>query len=202
MKELFDRWCELFTNSDSKVVRDEFDNLIKHYSQPSRHYHNIEHIKACLRHLDEVEQTIKRREIEIAFWFHDVIYNPYASDNEEKSAEYAEKALSRLGELEVVDSVKRLILITRHPSKPESLDEQYMIDIDLSILGADAELYSNYESWIREEYRSVPGFLFQRGRKKLLRSFLEMSNIYSTPFFQKKLETAARKNLKNALDNL
>jgi predicted metal-dependent HD superfamily phosphohydrolase len=33
--------------------------------------------------------------IQLAAWFHDVIYDPRAKDNEEKSAEYAVASLSQ-----------------------------------------------------------------------------------------------------------
>jgi predicted metal-dependent HD superfamily phosphohydrolase len=45
----------------------------------------------------------------------------------------------------------------------------------------------------------VPGFLFRRKRRAILRSFLDRPRIYSTPHFNASLEQAARKNLQRAV---
>jgi predicted metal-dependent HD superfamily phosphohydrolase len=70
-------------------------------------------------------------------WFHDAVYELRRSDNEEQSARLAEGALSNAGApREVGARVATLVLATRHTASPESTDEQLLVDIDLSILGA------------------------------------------------------------------
>jgi predicted metal-dependent HD superfamily phosphohydrolase len=75
-------------------------------------------------------------------------------------------------------------------------------DIDLSILGADAELYDRYEGWIRQEYDFVPGAAFRKGRSAVLRSFLDQPVLYHTAELSERLEVSARDNLSRALVEL
>ena len=75
-------------------------------------------------------------------------------------------------------------------------------DIDLSILGADAELYDRYEGWIRQEYDFVPEAAFRKGRSAVLESFLRQGVIYHTTELRERLEVSARDNLSRALGKL
>jgi predicted metal-dependent HD superfamily phosphohydrolase len=201
--DLIQRWRKLFENSGTNEVDSIYCDVLDRYSESHRHYHTIDHVKACLRHLDSVENIVNRREVEIAFWFHDVIYNPLKNDNEDQSAVFACSALAALGENdEIIDGVKHLVVLTKHPSDPKELHEKYLIDIDLSILGSSEDVYGNYEHWIRQEYSKIPTILYKRGRKKVLRSFLEQPKIYSTELFHGKYEASARTNLENALSSL
>lgn len=90
-------------------------------------------------------------------------------------------------------------MATRHTAVPVGMDEQVLVDIDLSILGAAPQRFAEYEAQIRQEYKHVPSFLFRRKRKAILRSFLERSHIYSTSYFRERLEDAARSNLRRAV---
>ena len=75
-------------------------------------------------------------------------------------------------------------------------------DIDLSILGADAELYDRYEGWIRQEYDFVPEEAFRKGRGAVLKGFLDQGVIYHTAELRERLEVLARDNLSRALGKL
>ncbi|MBV1881344.1 MAG: hypothetical protein KUG82_06905 [Pseudomonadales bacterium] len=86
-----------------------------------------------------------------------------------------------------------------HPSQPVTADEKYLLDIDLSILGATPALYAEYETWIRKEYRYVPGFFYKKGRRKVLESFLAQPSIYLSADFKERNESAARTNLEKAI---
>src|SRR4051794_20184465 len=61
------------------------------YSEPGRYYHTLKHIWYVLdtvRGLQDLSQNWPA--VQFAAWFHDVIYDSQAKDNEEKSAEYAQ----------------------------------------------------------------------------------------------------------------
>ncbi|MCK0153353.1 N-methyl-D-aspartate receptor NMDAR2C subunit [Alcanivorax sp. S6407] len=174
------------------------------YSEPHRHYHTLDHVAACLkwlnhyRHLAEDPLTM-----ELALWAHDVIYDPRASDNEVRSADwfvehFEDSTLTKHQK----DRVHALILATIHPHPPTDADMALLQDIDLSILGADAGLYDRYEGWIRQEYAFVPEEAFRKGRGAVLKSFLDQGVIYHTPELREKLELPARDNLNRALAKL
>lgn len=201
--DLIQRWRKLYRKSEVQSVQNTYRDILDRYSESHRHYHTIDHVAACLLHLDSVEHVDNRRDLEMALWFHDVIYDPLKKDNEEKSAIFSCDALIALGESEqVIDRVRRLIILTKHPSDPKEQHEKLLIDIDLSILGSSEGIYEHYERWIRKEYSQVPAILFRRGRKKVLRSFLDQPRIYSTEEFNEKYEATARRNLTNALRQL
>ena len=75
-------------------------------------------------------------------------------------------------------------------------------DIDLSILGAEAELYDCYEGWSQQEYAFVPEEAFRKGRGAILKSFLDQGVIYHTHELREELEGSARNNLNRVLEKL
>jgi predicted metal-dependent HD superfamily phosphohydrolase len=199
------RWRSLFPkHSDREQLVEAYELVMRHYAEPHRAYHTFEHISACLGHFDTIKDQLKNPlAIELAIWLHDVIYDPKAKDNEMKSAQLARELLcDTLLETDVIDQVCSLILLTEHPSTPKTLDEQYLLDIDLSILGSREDVYWKYEANVRQEYKSIPMFFYRRGRKKLLKSFLNEDHIYWTPQFHSLLEAQARINLVKAIDKL
>jgi len=199
-----DRWASLCENLGVEPDHETYDALIKAHAEPHRAYHTLDHIAACLRHLDDVrEQAERADEIEMALWFHDAIYQPFSATNEEDSAEWAadwlqERGLDKIAFGRIADH----ILDTKSHKTPASLDGQLMLDIDLSILGTPLPIYDQFEVDVRREYRRVPRFIFRKKRKAILEGFLAREAIYGTAYFHDKLESQARVNLSRAISNL
>lgn len=195
--ELQQRWCHLWPQLDSNTVTKEWQCIQSRYSEAHRHYHTLRHIAACLRWLDQVSEHISDpRAVELALWFHDFVYNPRRQDNENISAEYAVSTLSLMKVAKAQrDAVRDLILVTRHPSRPVTEDQKWMVDIDLAILGAEPAVYEAYAQRVRKEYAHVPDAVFAAGRKAVLESFLKESTLYHTDYFRQHLESKARDNL-------
>lgn len=205
IKSLNDRWIELLQPfGDNDYIGNGFAELVGHYSESHRHYHNLHHVNGCLEALDEIGHLLSDPfSIEAAIWFHDVIYDPKSSKNEARSAEYAKEFLSTTSvDSTTITKIIHLIYLTQHPSSPCTNDEKYLIDIDLSTLGAEETQYDRYEDWIRKEYAYIPSFLYKKGRRKLLTAFLDCEHIYRTPYFRECLEAKARANIHRALENL
>lgn len=199
-----ERWRRLMRSWDLGGNDETFDGLVSAYSDPSRHYHSVAHVEACLGWLDEVVAEVEHpREVELGIWFHDVVYRPFASDNEERSAERGAGFLGERGaDAAATSRVRKLILATRHDAAPRTRDESYLVDIDLAILGSEPEEYAGYERDVRLEYRRVPGFLYRRKRAALLRAFLDRGPIYRTEVFRDRREEQARANLGAAIERL
>lgn len=178
-----------------------FERVVKAYGEPHRHYHTTAHISACLSEFDSVRSRAQSGpEVEAALWFHDVIYNTRASDNELQSAEMASRFLASSGvSSSSCDRVYSHILATAHKGKPVDDDAHLVVDIDLSILGQDELVYDQFERSVREEYKWVPSFLYRRKRIEILRSFLARESIYNTEPFRQRYESAARSNLERAI---
>lgn len=178
-----------------------FRDLVAAYSEKHRHYHSLRHIDHCLRELDSVPSLAgDAAEVELALWFHDAVYDPHSSDNEERSADWACALLSRHNVNDArVERVRAHILATCHAVAATTADAQLVVDVDLSILGADATAYAVFEADVRKEYRWVPAVLFRRKRAEILESFLERPRICSTEAFHARYELQARQNLAAAI---
>lgn len=191
-------WHGLRANGDGIAVRDA---VLARYAESHRRYHTLQHLQECLALFDRLQSVADHpHEVEMALWFHDAIYDLKASDNEERSAAWAKEELLR-GQVEPrwADQIHDLILVTKHTASPVTQDEQVLIDIDLSILGASAARFAEYEQQIRDEYSYVPGVLFRMKRRSILKSFLGREAIYSTSTLHQELEGRARANLASAI---
>ncbi|MDH0865829.1 N-methyl-D-aspartate receptor NMDAR2C subunit [Mitsuaria sp. GD03876] len=203
MNDLFERswqraWSALAGDADGIALRDE---LLARYAEPQRKYHTRQHLAECLALFEEAATLAPHpAEVEMALWFHDAIYEVKGSGNEDRSAEWAHRALLDAGVAEACAAlVRQLVLVTKHDGVPVSADEQVLVDIDLAILGAERPRFDEYERQIRDEYGYVPGFLFRRKRKQILKTFLDRPVLYSTAVLRERLETRARENLKRAI---
>jgi predicted metal-dependent HD superfamily phosphohydrolase len=181
-----------------------YDSLIARYSEPHRRYHTVRHLDECFAKLAEIRGEAERpAEVEVALWFHDAIYEQRASDNEARSAELAAREVKATGGREdVAQRIAELVLATRHAALPHSVDAKVVVDVDLSILGAPAERFDEYERQVREEDSWVPDFLFKRERRKIMNELLARPAIFATPLFFERYEQQARANLRRSIGQL
>lgn len=199
-----DKWEALMSALEFKTSFDCYDALYAAYSEKHRYYHTVKHIEAMLAHYDAVKDLAERpAEVELAIWFHDVIYKPFSKSNELDSAEWAKEfCLSNGYDLEGAERVHSLIMATLHNGKAQDKDQKLIVDIDLTILGASPEVYEEFERNVRKEYKMVPSFIYRKKRKELLESFLNNASIYSLDYFKNKYESAARHNISRAIEAL
>jgi predicted metal-dependent HD superfamily phosphohydrolase len=202
MKE---RWKQIWQKLDAPVTPVEIlEELLGAYSSGDRYYHNLVHIQDCLAIFDETRFLANSPEaVELAIWFHDAVYDPKRSDNEERSAAWAKSAIAQSGlSSDFSEYVSRLILATCHNAIAQDRDTQLLMDIDLSILGREPEIFWRYENNIRKEYAWVPEDIFKQKRIEVLHSFLERSHIYYLDIYRNRFEVQARQNLEQAIARL
>lgn len=194
-------WQCLGSYDDSSVL---FTQLLNAYLQPHRVYHTVSHLEACLQQLDLAQKEAERpAEVEVALWFHDAVYIPKAVDNEAQSSLWATQSMQQPGVSPVaIGRIATMITATKHDHAPETRDCELLLDIDLSILGQTPEQFATYEHCIRSEYSWLPEQQYRTGRVNILKSLLQRSTIYYTPFFQERLETQARHNLEQSIAKL
>lgn len=180
--------------------------LAARYEEPHRYYHTLVHIEDCLLKLDAARGLLDADEadaVELALAWHDAVYDPPAADNEEKSAALFRAAAARHRlEPRLVATVERLIMQTKTHLARNRPDEQVMIDIDLSILGAPPDVFAAYDRSIRREYAHVPEPAWRERRAAVLRSFLLRETLFATRFFRERYEAQARQNLVTAITAL
>ena len=199
------RWDELWARIG--VRRDgapSIDPLILAYGSERRHYHNLKHVLQCLEEFAAVRPLCANPDaVELAIWYHDVVYDPTRGDNEERSADVAAEALRAAGAEEAMAGrVTALILATKHTAAPADGDGQILVDVDLSVLGRTSDEFDAYEHAIRREYDHVDDDAFRAGRTAVLRRFLERPTIYGTVALREKYEVPARSNLRRSIERL
>ena len=184
-----------------------FEQLIKCYNKRRRHYHNLDHIQALLKLSEQYKDRLNSPEtVNFSIWYHDAIYSIFSRKNEIKSAALAKDCLSQMGVEEgIISDCYNMIVATKTHQLPEDLnsfDARFFIDIDLSILAAERDRYMVYTKQVRRENWIFPGFLYKKGRKKILHHFLDTNRIYKTDLFFELWEQKARENLAYELSGL
>ena len=197
-----ERWRATWRGLGLVTSDDElYAELVTRYSDRARRYHTLQHLDECFTRLDEARAAAERiHEIELALWFHDAVYDVRRQDNEQRSAAWARDVALRAGvSVDITDRVHQLIIATEHDGVPAAVDEKLMVDVDLAILGAPVERFDEYESQVREEYSWVPGWVFRRKRREILRAFLSRPRIFNTEHFIATYEQHARANLERSI---
>jgi predicted metal-dependent HD superfamily phosphohydrolase len=157
--------------------------VVARYGEPQRHYHTLEHAAAVDAHAVALGGDCglaEIRAVRLAAWLHDVVYDPYAGDNEDRSAVFAADALAAAGiDAWITGDCVRLIRRTAD-HRSTALDEAVLCDADLRILAAEPARYAEYTRQVRAEYALVPEAQFRAGRAQVLRGLLDAGRLYTT----------------------
>lgn len=192
--------------SHDQCVASAEERARKCYSELHRHHHDQNHLDECLVELDWLH-GLAARERKIIKWavlWHDAVYVPGRSDNEERSAELASSELTACGiAAEDVAEVARLIRLTeRHQAYPGDRLGTLIVSIDLSILGSDPQRYRAYAANVRREFASLSDDEWKSERAEELDRLLSLNPIFPDAEFRKRLESQARRNLESELKAL
>jgi predicted metal-dependent HD superfamily phosphohydrolase len=174
------------------------------YSEPHRRYHTIAHVEHCLGELGRLwAHAVHLSEVRWALLFHDAVYDPRRSDNEARSADWACRVMAELQRpQEEIARVRQMIMATAHAGQAQTPDEALLLDVDLSILGADEATFDEYDRAIRVEYEWVPEDTYRRARAEVLQGFLARERIYQTAAYRNTSELTARRNIERSLARL
>lgn len=193
-----------YETNDHSYSQTLFAKLLESYSEPQRKYHTLQHLVECIQKFELVmDLTEKSREVEIALWFHDAIYDVKGHENEYLSAIWAKESLTAVGvSKDEIERIFNLIMVTQHSNVLRTLDEQTLVDIDLSILGARTERFKEYDLQVRQEYAWVPDEVYRMKRCEILEIFQARPFIYNTDYFRNHFEAKARENLWHSITQL
>ncbi len=199
------RFCNLWQSCvmSGKKARPDLAwlDLYNHYRERQRHYHTIDHIGFCLGKLDRVKDDLDdAKAVEMAIWFHDAIYNPYAHDNEQRSREYFEELCSDCLEADFVRLVGILIMTTEHQHSAEDIDQKYICDIDLASFAKPWDRFLMDCEDLRCEQSNTPDAVFYHSKLKFLSSLLDRNRIFLTEPFYQSCEIRARDNIRRFVD--
>ena len=183
------------------------EQLLHQWSEPRRRYHTLRHLDAMLAVVDALAEQVDEQgaaAVRLAAWFHDAVYAPDRSENEERSARLAERVLPELGVPPALTAeVARLVRLTAdHDPAPGDANGALLCDADLAVLGGPPEAYAAYAAAVREEYAFVPDEDFRAGRAAVLRQLLALPELFRTEPARRAYGTAAHRNMTAELAQL
>ena len=194
------RWPSLWPGLGASSIPEVAD-LLQRWAEPQRCYHTTAHLAHCLATYDR--NPLRDARVELALWFHDAVYDPHASDNEERSAELGLSVAVTAGlTSETIDVVAGCILATRHREPPANAAQALTLDVDLAILGETRRRFDRYDAAIRAEYAWVPEETYRRERGRILAGFAKRDDLFTTPWFRRRYMDQARANLLRAVRQL
>jgi predicted metal-dependent HD superfamily phosphohydrolase len=163
-------------------------------------YHDLLHLREVLDRLDElvVDADADTTAVVLAAWFHDAVYDG-SDDDEERSAQWAERALPTA----YADEVARLVRMTVH-HRPAEDDPAgcALSDADLGILAADPERYATYVAGVRADFAHIADADFRAGRLAVLQDLATKPSLFHSARARELWETRARVNLDREIAEL
>lgn len=216
---LRNRFAELLQLGPDSSPISNLDNMwlaIKEkYGESQRFYHTLRHIFQLMQHFDtnkdHFSSTDNQTVVLWAIFFHDIIYDPSSKTNEDESAVFFRDTCSSFLPTAIISKVFEYIIATKHHKQSAETtsdpDLKLFLDMDLSILAADAGDYEKYAQNIRQEYICYDNEAYKQGRSKVLETFLganqERENwIFASEHFRLLWETKAKENLQFEFNKL
>jgi len=168
----------------------------------------MDHVSNMLDRIAGLEARDQLRNpalVRFAAFFHDVIYDARAKDNEARSADmwrsFAEDATS-LSPSEVDLVYGYIVRTANHMAGEASGDLAHFLDTDLAILGTPPHKYAAYARQVRMEYAHIPPAQFVTGRVNFLSKFLQTERLFFTEEAAAEMEAVARINITAEIDRL
>lgn len=204
-------WFELWQNlSERNLSKSQVGNpsyayylLAEKYQGSHRHYHDLSHIDQSvglwlkIRHLMNDPWACL-----LALVYHDCILDPYAKDNEAKSADEMERVYLEVGLFRdaTLHFARRCVSATDHTHLSDDNDVQLVCDIDLVALAADWDTFDANTMKIFREYHQTDYPAFCQGRIEVLER-LAARGVFQHPAF-KPLETRAQQNIQHSVERM
>jgi len=197
-------WLGCARNGVAARAHECFAQVEDHYNEPHRRYHTPGHITHCLEQFDAARALMQHPDsVELAIWYHDVIYDVGASDNELQSAKLLRRHADDALPGDLVQRVHDLIMVTVHGLlEPACLDQAFMVDIDLSSFGLPWQRFLRDSVAVREEFPHMSDAQFYPRQREFLAGLLAREHFCATDFFRKRHETRARRNITRYLADL
>ena len=188
-------------------------DIEQRYSEPHRAYHTLAHLEFIFAQFAGISESLRQPSlVALALFYHDVIYHVgdksattvANKSNEALSADHAAAQLKEWLNPEQIQRNYELILLTENHQLIDATDSDaaYLLDLDLSVLGAPWSTYQRYAQAVRFEYQHVPLEAYRLGRTKVLQHLLDHPSLYMTERFYTQHEESARANIARELQTL
>lgn len=177
-------------------------DLLSRWNEPHRHYHGVAHLLAVLEALDALTEHAVPRELALAAWFHDAVYNGSPNDEEDSALLAQRSLLGILGPSSSAEVARLVRLTASHSPAPLDFAGELLCDADLAILGSAPAGYARYVAAVRREYAHVAEADFIQGRAAVLRRLLALDPLFRTEKGHSLWAVQAHANLRAELDAL
>lgn len=193
-------WRRLGSDQDSSGI---FREIGRYYETEGRYYHNLAHIEYCLSVFDAArDHCLEPDLVEMALWFHDVIYDMGGADNELRSAEH----FMAVSEAQFDDKLRQhvfdLIMATDHSHAPEGDDKRFIVEVDLSGFGLPWDRFKSDGRNVRSEMAHLSDNEFYPAQMRFMQSLADRSPLFTYPWFFERYEAVARSNISGYINEL
>lgn len=159
-------------------IKVDINTVLSMWNESHRHYHNLNHLNELLDKINKAKNNISEKLYEklvLTALFHDVVYDPCNTDNEEKSSEFFLSLCENKSNSDILE-INQCILDTKSHNYTSKLSEIFC-EMDMSIVESNLEKLLEWEEGIKMEF--VPCFgeeSYKNGRLKFLESLLDKYN--------------------------
>ncbi|PAV90606.1 hypothetical protein WR25_13276 [Diploscapter pachys] len=207
-QELQTRWDDL-TSFVSSQIRDKWwQKICDEYGK--RPFRGFEHLLIMLRAFDKYKDHLRDRyATAMAIFFKNIIYDPLADDNADKSErvfrEFAQETTFD-SENYVADLISKSGLSSTgahlNANQSGEDDAHFLMDFDMAYLAEPFDKFVELERAQRKEYSHFDEEKYAQQRKQVLKAFLVIPNIYATTPLREDLEGRARDNIQREVELL
>jgi predicted metal-dependent HD superfamily phosphohydrolase len=163
MQELLDKWN----------IKLDYKVLLSMWNEPHRHYHTQNHLLDLIDQINEAKSYLDSHKnyekLILCALFHDCVYDPSKSNNEEESAKFFLSCCQEKNE--DTKHIYQMILDTKEHKSEEKLSKIFN-HFDMSIVESDFDKLLEWEIGINEEYK-VYGAEYKIGRLQFLEGLLD-----------------------------
>jgi predicted metal-dependent HD superfamily phosphohydrolase len=190
--------------------------LAAYFHESQRHYHTFQHLHELLlfaEHQYLHQQQYQQQQgqsmhliadytvIQLAIFFHDIVYNPQSAFNEEDSNDVFLQFVAECNSQPLSHCATKVFAITKMTKShkmPDNADfnMKFFSDIDMAILGSSRKRYQKYAAQIRLEYSFVEFNTYCIKRSEFLQSCLSSDvPTYFTEKFHKECGDRVKENI-------
>ncbi len=164
MQEILDKW----------KIKVDYNTLLSMWNESNRHWHNQNHLIDLISQINENKSNLSSQKnyekLIITALFHDIIYDPSKTNNEEMSADFfINSCLDK--NVDILD-IKQMILDTKDHKSNTTLSEVFN-SFDMNIVERDYDSLLEWEEGISGEYQIFGRDNYKKGRILFLESLLD-----------------------------
>jgi len=155
-------------------IKCDINTVLAMWNEAHRSYHNLNHLNDLISQINENKSNFSEKEYEklmLVAIFHDIVYDPSSSTNEEDSANFLMECSVDKNNIDILD-VEKMILDTKTHTSSNKLSEAFN-SYDMNIVERDFEQLLEWENGISEEFSVYPKEQYKEGRLKFLESLLD-----------------------------